>query len=104
MRNDWINVPADYSDVMRRAMESLFKTFENLSEGTFIVDADARVVWINKRHAARFGFSDPNDAIGLDYEAVIPNSLMREVVAIGKPICSTCSKPAASRSSSCVCR
>ncbi len=56
MRNDWINVPADYSDVMRRAMESLFKTFENLSEGTFIVDADARVVWINKRYAARFGF------------------------------------------------
>ncbi|WP_250535637.1 sigma 54-interacting transcriptional regulator [Caballeronia sp. AZ10_KS36] len=86
MRNDWINVPADYSDVMRRAMESLFKTFENLSEGTFIVDADARVVWINKRYAARFGFSDPTDAIGLDCEAVIPNSLMREVVATGKPI------------------
>ncbi|WP_321801511.1 sigma-54 interaction domain-containing protein [Caballeronia sp. J97] len=86
MRNDWINVPADYSDVMRRAMESLFKTFENLSEGTFIVDADARVVWINKRYAARFGFDDPLDAIGLDCEAVIPNSLMREVVATGKPI------------------
>jgi transcriptional regulator with PAS, ATPase and Fis domain len=86
MRNDWINVPLDYSDVMRRAMESLFKTFENLSEGTFIVDADARVVWINKRYAARFGFDDPLDAIGLDCEAVIPNSLMREVVATGKPI------------------
>ncbi|KIG10131.1 sigma-54 interaction domain-containing protein [Caballeronia concitans] len=86
MRNDWINVPADYGDVLRRAMESLFKTFENSSEGTFIVDADARVVWINKRYAARFGFSDPNDAIGLDCEAVIPNSLMREVVATGKPI------------------
>ncbi|SAK68815.1 Fis family transcriptional regulator [Caballeronia fortuita] len=86
MRNDWINVPVDYSDVMRRAMESLFKTFENLSEGTFIVDADARVVWINKRYAARFGFDDPLDAVGLDCEAVIPNSLMREVVATGKPI------------------
>ncbi|SPB18422.1 Fis family transcriptional regulator [Caballeronia novacaledonica] len=86
MLNDWINVPLDYSDVMRRAMESLFKTFENLSEGTFIVDADARVVWINKRYAARFGFDDPLDAIGLDCEAVIPNSLMREVVATGKPI------------------
>ncbi|CAL8477386.1 sigma 54-interacting transcriptional regulator [Caballeronia sp. EK] len=86
MRNDWINVPLDYSDVMRRAMESLFKTFENLSEGTFIVDADARVVWINKRYAARFGFDDPLDAIGLDCETVIPNSLMREVVATGKPI------------------
>ena len=86
MHNDWTTVPANYSDVLRRAMESLFKTFENLSEGTFIVDADARVVWINKRYAARFGFSDPADAIGRDCEAVIPHSLMREVVMTGKPI------------------
>jgi transcriptional regulator with PAS, ATPase and Fis domain len=86
MHNDWTTVPANYSDVLRRAMESLFKTFENLSEGTFIVDADARVVWINKRYAARFGFSDPEDAIGRDCEAVIPHSLMREVVMTGKPI------------------
>ena len=85
MHNDWTNVPANYSDVLRRAMESLFKTFENFSEGTFIVDADARVVWINKRYAARFGFSDPEQAIGRDCESVIPNSLMREVVMTGKP-------------------
>ena len=86
MQNDWTQVPANYSDVLRRAMESLFKTFENLSEGTFIVDADARVVWINKRYAARFGFSDPEQAIGRDCESVIPHSLMREVVMTGKPI------------------
>jgi len=61
--------PVDYSDVLRRAMDSLFKTFENFSEGTFIVDKDARVVWINKRYAARFGFSDPQEAIGRDCEA-----------------------------------
>jgi transcriptional regulator with PAS, ATPase and Fis domain len=84
--DDWTNVPANYGDVLRRAMDSLFKTFENLSEGTFIVDADARVVWINKRYAARFGFSDPAQAIGLDCESVIPHSLMREVVTTGKPI------------------
>ncbi|GAB2874144.1 sigma-54-dependent Fis family transcriptional regulator [Paraburkholderia jirisanensis] len=86
MMNDWSGVPANYSDVLRRAMESLFRTFENFSEGTFIVDADARVVWINKRYAARFGFPDPQQAIGLDCEAVIPHSLMREVVSTGKPI------------------
>ena len=86
MHNDWTHVPVDYSDVLRRAMDSLFKTFENFSEGTFIVDKDARVVWINKRYAARFGFSDPQEAIGRDCEAVIPNSLMREVVTTGKPI------------------
>jgi len=76
----------DYDDVARRAMESLFRTFENFSEGTFVVDEHARVVWINKRYAARFGFSNPQDAIGLDCEQVIPNSLMREVVTTGKPI------------------
>jgi transcriptional regulator with PAS, ATPase and Fis domain len=86
MMNDWAGVPADYGDVLRRAMDSLFRTFENFSEGTFIVDADARVVWINKRYAARFGFADPQQAVGRDCEAVIPNSLMREVVKTGKPI------------------
>ncbi|EIF35478.1 transcriptional regulator containing PAS, AAA-type ATPase, and DNA-binding domains [Burkholderia sp. Ch1-1] len=86
MMNDWAGLPATYGDVLRRAMDSLFRTFENFSEGTFIVDADARVVWINKRYAARFGFSDPEQAIGRDCEAVIPNSLMREVVKTGKPI------------------
>src|ERR1700754_3102008 len=86
MMNDWSGVPATYSEVLRRAMDSLFRTFENFSEGTFIVDADARVVWINKRYAARFGFADPQQAIGRDCEAVIPHSLMREVVSTGKPI------------------
>jgi transcriptional regulator with PAS, ATPase and Fis domain len=83
---DWAGLPATYGDVLRRAMDSLFRTFENFSEGTFIVDAEARVVWINKRYAARFGFADPQQAIGRDCEAVIPNSLMREVVNTGKPI------------------
>ncbi|WP_233837353.1 sigma-54 interaction domain-containing protein [Paraburkholderia sp. ZP32-5] len=86
MMTDWAGLPAAYGDVLRRAMDSLFRTFENFSEGTFIVDADARVVWINKRYAARFGFPDPQQAIGRDCEAVIPNSLMREVVNTGKPI------------------
>ncbi|WP_144112929.1 sigma-54 interaction domain-containing protein [Paraburkholderia sp. BCC1886] len=86
MMNDWAGLPAAYGDVLRRAMDSLFRTFENFSEGTFIVDAEARVVWINKRYAARFGFADPGQAIGRDCEAVIPNSLMREVVSTGKPI------------------
>ncbi|MEW9582616.1 sigma-54 interaction domain-containing protein [Paraburkholderia sp. DGU8] len=86
MMNDCAGLPATYGDVLRRARDSLFRTFENFSEGTFIVDADARVVWINKRYAARFGFADPQQAIGRDCEAVIPNSLMREVVTSGKPI------------------
>ncbi|SPK70140.1 Helix-turn-helix, Fis-type (plasmid) [Cupriavidus taiwanensis] len=76
----------NYDSVARRAMESLFRTFENFSEGTIVVDAHARVVWINKRYAARFGFEDPQQTIGLECERVISNSLMRQVVETGKPI------------------
>jgi transcriptional regulator with PAS, ATPase and Fis domain len=77
---------ADYDHVRRLAMQSLFKTLENFSEGTVIVDRNARVVWINRDYAARFGFDDPQAVIGLDCEAVIPNSMMREVVQTGEPI------------------
>ncbi|WP_321810184.1 MULTISPECIES: sigma-54 interaction domain-containing protein [unclassified Burkholderia] len=77
---------SDYNYVWGRAMRSLFETFNNSSEGTLIVDRQARVVWINEKYAAHFGFVDPKVAIGLDCEAVIPNSLMREVVETGKPI------------------
>jgi transcriptional regulator with PAS, ATPase and Fis domain len=77
---------ADYDHVRRLAMQSLFKTLENFSEGTVIVDRNARVVWINRTYAARFGFDDPQAVIGLDCEAVIPNSMMREVVQTGEPI------------------
>ncbi|WP_454737336.1 sigma-54 interaction domain-containing protein [Cupriavidus necator] len=77
---------ADHQGVLRRAMQSLFSEFDALSEGTVIVDADARVVWINQRYAARWGFSDPQQAIGRHCEEVIPNTLMRQVVETGRPI------------------
>ncbi|AOY97048.1 sigma-54-dependent Fis family transcriptional regulator [Cupriavidus sp. USMAA2-4] len=67
-------------------MQTLFDTLDRSSEGTVVVDRDARIVWINRLYAARFGFTDPRDAIGRDCEAVIPNSLMREVVTSGEPI------------------
>jgi len=86
MRNDWTPDPGNYGEIHRQAMNTLLKTFENFSEGTFIVDKDARVVWINKRYAARFGFADPQDAVGRDCETVIAHSLMRGVVETGKPI------------------
>jgi transcriptional regulator with PAS, ATPase and Fis domain len=77
---------ADYGHVRKLAMHSLFDTLRKSSEGTVVVDHQARIVWINRHYAARFGFADPQDAIGRDCEAVIPNSLMREVVTTGEPI------------------
>ncbi len=77
---------ADYDHVRKLAMQSLFQSLDKFSEGTVIVDRNARVVWINRDYAARFGFDDPAAVIGLDCEAVIPNSMMREVVKGGEPI------------------
>ena len=71
--------------MQRQAMQSMFDCFEGLCEGTVIVDRDARVVWINDRYAARLDV-DPERAIGQEIEAIIPNSLMRQVVQTGNPI------------------
>jgi transcriptional regulator with PAS, ATPase and Fis domain len=71
--------------LQQKAMQSMFDCFDGLCEGSLIVDRAARVVWINDRYAARLDI-DPVKAIGLEVEAIIPNSLMRQVVVTGKPI------------------
>ena len=75
----------DHSQLLQKAMQSMFDCFEGLCEGTVIVDRSARVVWINDRYAARLKI-DPVEAIGQEIEAIIPNSLMRQVVVTGNPI------------------
>ncbi|HEY3401559.1 MAG TPA: sigma 54-interacting transcriptional regulator [Geothrix sp.] len=71
--------------LQHKAMQSMFDCFEGLCEGTVIVDRAARVVWINDRYAERLHI-DPVAALGQDIEAIIPNSLMRQVVVTGQPI------------------
>ncbi|GGP27216.1 sigma-54 interaction domain-containing protein [Silvimonas amylolytica] len=76
---------ADYDSVRQWAIQSMFDTMEDFCEGTVIVDHEARIVWINARYAARFGFAEPAGAIGRPVEEVIQHSQMREVVKSGKP-------------------
>lgn len=76
----------DYQSVRQLAIRSLFEIFEQFSEGTLIVDREARIVWINQRYAQRFGLQNAEQAIGRPVEQVIPSSLMREVVRSGKPM------------------
>jgi len=76
----------DYRRVRRLAIRSLFEIIEQSSEGTVIVDKDARIVWINERYARRFGLQDPASAVGQPCEKVIPGSLLRQVVTDGRPI------------------
>ncbi len=76
----------DYQQVRQLAIRSLFEIIEQSSEGTLIVDDNARIVWMNERYARRFGLSDASSAIGQPCESIIPGSLMREVVNTGRPI------------------
>ena len=76
----------DYPSVRQLAIRSLFEIFEQFSEGTVIVDREARIVWINQRYAQRFGLQSAEQAIGRPVEQVIPGSLMREVVSSGRPM------------------
>ncbi|MEE4224957.1 sigma-54 interaction domain-containing protein [Pseudomonas viridiflava] len=76
----------DYKSIRRLAIRSLFEIIEQSSEGTVIVDRDARIVWINERYARRFGLQDPTLAIGQPCESVIPGSLLRQVASNGQPI------------------
>ncbi|MET1076731.1 MAG: sigma 54-interacting transcriptional regulator [Pseudomonas sp.] len=76
----------DYQRVRLLAIRSLFEIVEQSSEGTIIVDRDARIVWMNERYARRFGLDNAEQAIGQPCEAVIPGSLLRQVVRTGQPI------------------
>ncbi len=83
---DWNTNLGNIEEVHQWARSSLFETIERQSEGTVIVDADARVVWINTRYAERFGFPSTESAVGRKVEDVIPGSLMPEVVRSGRPM------------------
>ncbi|WP_068826940.1 sigma-54 interaction domain-containing protein [Pseudomonas sp. BMS12] len=76
----------DYQHVRLLAIRSLFEIVEQSSEGTVIVDKDARIVWMNERYARRYGLADAAQAIGQEVEKVIPSSLLRQVVETGQPI------------------
>src|SRR5438067_1740539 len=43
----------DFHALRDSAMQSVFKAFERASEGTLVVDRDARIVWISEKHARR---------------------------------------------------
>ncbi len=76
----------DYQRVRQMAIRSLFEIVEESSEGTVIVDREARIVWMNERYARRFGLPNAAAAIGKPCESVIPASLMRDVVQTSQPI------------------
>jgi transcriptional regulator with PAS, ATPase and Fis domain len=75
----------DFALLKQKATQMVFECFDELAEGCLVVDQDARVVMISERYAANLGV-EPADVLGKEIETFLPNSLMRQVVATGKPI------------------
>ena len=83
-RDDAASGPRE--DLRELATRALSSYFVDLCQGAVIVDADARVVWMNGQYPDRLGIADPAIVIGQPIETIIPNSLLREVVESGRPI------------------
>jgi transcriptional regulator with PAS, ATPase and Fis domain len=81
-------LPADASELLKRAARGLFDLFETTALGTIVVDREHRIVWISdgyRRFLPALGHAEP-DFIGRRVEDVVPNTLMAHVVDTGQPI------------------
>ena len=76
----------DAQGLRRQAVQSLFQALEPQCEGGVAVDRDARIVWINDKCRSLLEIPENRDVIGRDVEAIIPQSLLRQVIRTGKPI------------------
>ncbi len=82
-------LPSDAQSILALAARSMFHLFSSLSQGMFLVDRDARIVWLNegyKRFLPRLGFSSVDEFLNHPVEEVIPNTQMRQVLETGEPI------------------
>jgi len=82
-------LPADAQGILELAARSMFHLFSSVSQGMFLVDRDARIVWVNegyRRFLPDLGFSSIDQFLGHVVEEVIPNTQMRRVLETGEPI------------------
>lgn len=82
-------LPADADGVLRMAAQSLFDVLAQATEGMMVVDRSHRIVWISegyKRFLPALGFGDETEFVGRSVEEVVPNTLIPQVIASGKPM------------------
>ncbi|MCV2419011.1 sigma 54-interacting transcriptional regulator [Paucibacter sp. DJ2R-2] len=71
------------------AAQSLFDVLAQATEGMMVVDRSHRIVWISegyKRFLPALGFGDETEFVGRSVEEVVPNTLIPQVIASGKPM------------------
>ncbi|WP_207061061.1 sigma-54-dependent Fis family transcriptional regulator [Motiliproteus sp. SC1-56] len=64
---------------------SLFDLLESACEGSVLVDAKCRVLWVSEKYRPLLGLAEDLEVEGREIEEIIPNSLMRQVVERGEP-------------------
>jgi transcriptional regulator with PAS, ATPase and Fis domain len=82
-------LPLDAEGILKLAARSMFELFSDMAQGMMLVDRAGRVVWINeayKKFLPALGFERVEEFVGRPVEEVVPNTLMRHVIATGKPI------------------
>ena len=73
-------------EVREWATRALVEVFDNTYEGAVLVDADARILWMNDKYRALLEIDPRARVNGRAIEEVINNSRLPEVVATGRPI------------------
>ena len=71
--------------VLEQSVNAL-SLLRDVSEGAIVVDAETRITWIDERYRALLKLPPDLDPIGLPVEELIPHSMLRRVVATGRPI------------------
>ncbi|WMT86185.1 sigma 54-interacting transcriptional regulator [Pelagibacterium sp. 26DY04] len=62
-----------------------FDMLREYFEGAIMVDADARIVWLDGRYRRLLKLDDDYDPVGRPVEDVLPHSQLRRVVKTGRP-------------------
>lgn len=79
----------DADEVLKLAARSMFDTFAQAALGMLVVDKHHRIVWISdgyKRFLPALGFEHEDEFVGKPVEAVVPNTLMVQVLETGQPM------------------
>jgi transcriptional regulator with PAS, ATPase and Fis domain len=82
-------LPQDSDSLLKLAAQSMFDLYAQTVQGMMVVDREHRVVWISegyKRFLPALGFSGAHEFVGQRIEAVVPNTLLAQVIDTGQPI------------------
>ena len=82
-------LPLNAEAMLERAAHSMFELFSHSSQGMLLVDAQARIVWINdsyRRFLPALGARDEASFVGRRVEEVIPNTQMHKVLETGEAV------------------